>query len=74
MDNHRISTVLDAIDDKIAKYDFAKLIYNDKGSYTQHVTHQSKGYISKKLENQLKNLLKTKTVKNKKKRKDYKFN
>ncbi|PTE82259.1 hypothetical protein BUY85_00550 [Staphylococcus equorum] len=74
MDNHRISTVLDAIDDKIAKYDFAKLIYNDKGSYTQHVTHQSKGYISKKLENQLKHLLKTKTVKNKKKRKDYKFN
>lgn len=74
IDNHRISTVYDAIDDKLSKYDLAKLIYNEKGNYTYHVTNKVQGYISKKLENQLKHLLKTRPVKNKKKRKDYKFN
>lgn len=73
IDNHRISTVYDAIDDKLSKYELAKLIYNEKGNYTNHVTNKAQGYISKKLENQLKHLLKTRPVKNKKKRKDYKF-
>src|SRR5699024_7439221 len=68
IDNHRISTVFDAIDDKLSKYDLAKLIYNEKGNYTYHVTNKVQGYISKKLENQLKHLLKTRPVKNKKKR------